>query len=701
MQIKCRTISLGSVIAAVAFTPQAHAQYVDAEAEAASSPETGQGEIIVTALRRSSLLQDAPASISAVDEATLVSAGIGSTNELARVLPSLRFEGGVRPGVPSIAARGISAVQGGDAPVSILVDGVQIPFLSFAQQDLLDVTSVELLRGPQGALYGRGAIAGALVINTRQPGDTVNINGRFTAQEGSDYKGVVTVSTPIAPGLISAKITASYHNRRGLLPYVSRGDYADFVDQGTLRGSVFITPSESTRLALFGTWIHGTVGTNTLAIVPATPGALEDFDTYQIRNNFRNYDQRRLWNVAAKLDQDFGFADLSIVAQYARARDYVVSDIDYTEAPVRFNFNPQLDEATNVDVRLTSKSDGPFSWLLGAFYQWRLGDNTLNIQTDPALGPPTLVLYSPDHNISKSYAGYGQVMYEAGNLSVSGALRYDIDKRTNELLNNPSSFVAGDFSAWQPSVTARYRFSPQLMAYATYGQGFRSGGFNAANLIGAGARRIYDKETSKNFEVGFKSTLIRGVTLNADVFYTKYANAQFQRTVLLGNAVARYVVSIPKSRAVGGEAELNARLTDDLQLTASVSITDTKITDFDGTQLYVGNPLPNAYHDNQQVSLNYTPRLTDKISGLFRIDAGRRGRISYHLQDVVNFGPVGFVDLKIGIETDRWSLSLFGKNITDRRAPEFVLANFNGSSHLRLANQPFHAGIEFTVAMDD
>ncbi|GAA0322655.1 TonB-dependent receptor [Sphingomonas oligophenolica] len=655
------------------------------------------GEIVVTALRRDQRLQEAPAAISVVTAETIRSSGVVGLSDISKVVPSLRFEGGIRPGVPSIALRGISAVQGGDAPVSILVDGVQVPFLSLARMDLLDISSVEILKGPQGALYGRGAIAGAIVINTRQPDDHLRFTGRVIAQEGSDYQGIATISGPIVSDLIYAKLTGSYQNRRGLLKNGFLNTYDDFVDQGTIDGEVVLKPAAGTRIQLTGMYTRGRVGTNALALVPTA--RLNDFSV-EIDSNFRNYDRRRLWRAAIKLDQETPLGTLTVVAQHARARDYVVTDLDYTRVATRYNYNPELDEATNVDGRLSSTKGGAFNWIVGAFWQYRTGENFINALQDPAALTPQSTILSYQAGNSRSWGAYGQGSLDLqGGVSVIGALRYDRDKRFDQLTNVAGSAISGSFDAWQPSATLKWQAQRDLMFYATYGQGFRSGGFNAANLVvpAVGARRIYDKEVSRNYEVGFKSQFAdRRVTLNASAFHTDYDNTQYQRTILTPVS-ARYVTSIPKSHVNGAEAELTFRPVDAFTMRAAASITKTRIDDFDGTTLYVGNRLPNAYTDNQQVSIDYTPRFDATYRGLFHLDLSRRGSISYDLANAVSYGPAAFLNARIGVQTDRWSIAVFGANLTDRRAPEFVFPNFFGANHGRLANLPFRAGIEFNV----
>ncbi len=696
-------IALGSGATAASAQSAPPVQSAPAPQEAGSVPAPGVDtqDIIVTALRRDQRLQEAPAAISVVTGATIETAGIKNLADISKVVPSLRFEGGIRPGVPSISLRGISAVQGGDAPVSVTVDGVQVPFLSLVGQDLLDISSLELLRGPQGALYGRGAIAGALVINTRQPDDDFRAIARVTAEEGANFRGVATISGPLVPGLLSAKITGSYQHSDGLLHNITRNDGADYVHQGIVRAELLLTPATGTRIALSGSYIRGNLGTNEFSVIPAgVPGAIEDFKTYRINYNNYNIDKRKLWNVALKIDQETPIGTITSVSQYAKADDLVINDFDYTAAPQRINTNPLLDRAFNEDLRLSSNANGAFSWIIGGFYQRHTGENDINVTADPLATTPQATQFSYEYYTSTAWGAYGQATLKlAKGLTAVGAVRYDTDKHFDELTNVAGSAISGTFKAWQPSGTLKYQVDHDLMFYATYGQGFRSGGFNAANLVipTIGAQRIFPKEISKNYEAGFKATLDGGrITVNVDAFRTDYANMQFQQTIVVP-VPARFITSIPSARVNGAEADLAFHVSRDLTLSSSLSLTDGKIKNFDGTSLYVGNQVPNVYHDNEQISIDYHPRFNDIYRGIFRIDGSRRGRISYDMSENFTYKPVTFLNARMGVETDRWSLSVYGDNITNTRAPEYFSPLAFKTASARLENQPFRAGVELTV----
>ena len=661
------------------------------------------GDIIITALRREQRLQEAPAAVSVVTAGTIEAAGVKSLTDVGKLVPSLRFEPGLRPGIPSISLRGISAVQGGDAPFSLIIDGVQVPFLELVNQDLLDVASIELLKGPQGALYGKGAIAGALIINTEAPGGDFRGKLRASAEEGDDYRVSATFAGSIIDDVLAAKITGSYQNRRGLIYVRTLDRPGDYVDQGTVRGQLRFTPSHGTTIDVFGSYTHGNNGFGIFAQIPVSvPSAIEDFKTYRPNLNVESVNERTLWNAALKIEQEAGPGTITSVSQYAYARAGNFNDFDYSGFAGRVNTNPIVDRAFNQDLRFTSRLDGPFNFIVGAFYQHRTGDNDVFIRPDPAAIPPFLPSLTVYENLkSNSLAGYGQANFELGKLSLTGAIRYDQDKRFDELQTVPNSAVRATFRAWQPSGTIKYQFTRDLMAYGTIGRGFRSGGFNAQNLVipAIGAKRIYPKEISTSYEAGFKSQFLdRRLTFNADAFYVNFDNSQFQQTIVVP-VPARFITSIPKVHVKGIEADLTLRVIDELSLSGGVSITDSKIKNFDGTSLYVNNQSPNVYSDNEQVSIEYRPTFNDTYHGILRLDGYRRGNISYDLSENFTYKPVAFLDARIGIESNRYSVAVYGKNLTNTRAPDFFSALAFRVASARLENLPFRAGIEFTLKL--
>jgi len=675
-------------------------------AEATEPAEPGDvAEVVVTGLRHETTLLDAPAAVTVLTADAIQSAGIQTLADLSHVVPVLRFEGGIRPGVPSISIRGVAGVQGGDAPVSLIVDGVQIPYLELFNQDLLDVSELELLRGPQGALYGRGAIAGALVINTRRPTNDFRDDVRASYSSGSDTRVTNTLDGPILPDRLWGQLTVGYQNRTGQIENVFLHRDMDFVHATNLRANLFANPDDLTKMELRAAYSYGRYGTNELAVVPVNPaGAITDFDTYRPSMNYENYDLRLLESISLKIDRQTPIGTLTSVSQYAYSRTKIYNDVDYTRVPQRINFNPIADHAFNQDLRLSSAAAGALQWNVGAFFQSRSTENDLHITVDPQAVPPFLPgLTSLEFSTSRAWALYGEIGEEfAHGFSITAAGRYDSERRSDQLTNVPGSEAENTFSSFQPSLTLQEKFTPSLSTYATLGKGFRSGGFNAQNLVTPliGAQRIYPKEETWSYEVGSKAEMWdRRLLLTLAAFHIDYRDGQFAQTIVTP-VVARFITSIDREFVNGVEAEMSLKLLPELTVSLSGNFDDATIREFKAVPSYVGNMAPNVYRDSEHLAVEYRKHAFGDYDALGRVDVDRRGTISYDLSGRFKSAPGPTLDARVGVESDRWGVSVYGRNLTDKRFPQYFLPLAFTTASARLENLPISVGVEVHARFD-
>jgi iron complex outermembrane receptor protein len=441
----------------------------------------------------------------------------------------------------------------------------------------------------------------------------------------------------------------------------------------------------------------GTYGSNLLAKIPLTPAnAIDDFKTYRVQSNILSHTLRDLGNVSMKVDQETPIGTITAVSQYSQSKREAYADLDYSPAATRVNDNPIHEKAFNQDLRLTSKDKGKLQWLIGAFYQRTVTHNDVFVTPNPAAMPPFQPgSASRQYSTSTAWAVYGQAdLALPTGFGLSTALRYDSDRRYDELTGVAGTPIAHRFDAVQPSVTLKREFSGGVMAYASVGRGFRSGGFNAANLIGVGAQRIYPAEKATNYEIGAKALLFdRRLSANLALYRVEQTHAQFQQTIVVPK-LARFITTIDAVRVSGFEAELSMRFTSYLTGSVGMALNDAKIRKFQRDPTFVGNLSPNVYYDKENVSLEYRRPIHDRINGLLQGGWERRGRISYDVSDEFMFKPVNYFNSRIGIQGDSWQLSVYGRNLTNRRAPEFFspLAFLTASG--RLENQPRNFGVD-------
>ena len=678
-------------LATLAVCPDVRAQQADGSTAAAGVQLE---EVVVTARLREERLQDVPASISALSGAQLENANAKSLVDVATLLPNFRFTQGYRPGVLQIAMRGIGTVQGGESPVAVIVDGVQVPAMDFINQELLDVQSIEVLRGPQGALYGRGALVGALSINTRQPTETPSGEFRITYGNANTRQLLADISGPLAGNWLLGKLAITHSSDDGFTPDAITGRLLDASWLNATRGELVMKPADGTQITLGGAASIRREGADPLDRISVSQ--IDDFSLHPAHNLATN-DRSNLRNAFLKIEQATPLGTLDSISQYAWSRARLDGEGDFTALPIAAQVNFITYEAVNEDLRLTSPENQRFRWLVGAFFQDRLGWTYGDIYGDPSGQHP----YAPlglvdDRNRSTAAAAYTRLDFDATDrLNLSAALRYDRDRREDRDPNVAASDTAHTFTQTQPQFTASYHHTAQFLSYATVGKGFLSGGFNSySSSLQLNLPRLYPAESLWNYELGIKSEwLDHRLTLNADVFYMDLNNAQLFIQHQLPSY--QYITHVNKSEVKGGELEAIFQPIDGLSLDASVGVNDSRIKDFDGSGLYVGDKLPNAYNPTFNVGAQYEWQLVGDLKGLARVDYQHLGEVYYNQTTIYRFGPTNYYNARLAILQANWSVALWGKNLSDQRAPR----NFSPQScgvdcSGRMDNVPRTYGIE-------
>jgi iron complex outermembrane receptor protein len=287
-----------------------------APAPDAPSAEAGE-EIIVTARRVSESLQDVPASITAFTEETLANAGIETTEDFVQLTPGVTIVSGTAEvGDPQINIRGLNGARDAEPSVALVVDGVLKTNVSSLNQQQGDLTQVEILKGPQGALYGRNAAAGAIILTTRKPGD--ELEGRFRASVAEDdsYEGFASISTPIGEGaglLLSADYRRTDGQFRNTGPTAARGTYLDRYENWNINGRLVLEPSDALEIdvkARYGRIDAGAIVFNAAFALPnfaaLNPFFYEDVNRHEFafQPNITPDNDQRTIDASLKLDYD-------------------------------------------------------------------------------------------------------------------------------------------------------------------------------------------------------------------------------------------------------------------------------------------------------------------------------------------------------------------------------------------------------------
>ena len=660
-------------------------------------------EVTVTALRHDQPLQETPASIGVITGDELEATGVQNFSDVAKLIPNLNFNSYFRAGVPYLSMRGIPTSQGGEPPVAVLVDGAQEPGLDFINLDLIDISDIEVLRGPQGALYGRGAIAGAIVINTTQPTNDIVDKAVADYGNGNMYRVVNTLSGPIVPDKLWAKFTFEDKGFSGLIEDHGLNQPGDWYRENYGNLELLAKPWDGGTIELQASHLHGVDGASYLAMVPDTGGAITNFDDYYANRNLDTRDTRTVDHYIAKVDQDFGYATVTSVSQYADALSQVYGDADWTPEPVAVQLNNVQVRAFNQDLRITSPTDQPFQWFTGGFFQYRDTVNFLRVFSEqPGLLPPLSLAFSDEDQKSVAFAGYGQASLELPyNLKLAGALRFDVDERYDVDRSVVGSAVRQNFYAMQPSITLSEQFTPDIMGYLTWGKGFRSGGFNALEDTLAFpelVKREFPKETSENYEGGVKTEFLEHtITLNASVYHTDYTNEQYY--FINVTPPSRDIISIGAVTINGAELEADYKPIPPLTISGSLGVADSNITSNDGPFLAdKGQHSPNANTYNWDIGIQYELPLFDDYTLMTRLDYQELGPIYYNPSNLYDYDPTGYFNARVGVQATNFAVYVWGKNLTDTRSPTVYSPDaFGAGISSRQDNEPTSFGVEVTM----
>jgi iron complex outermembrane receptor protein len=516
----------------------------------AAGQENGVETVVVTARARSEDIQKVPAQVTAFTAETIEAKGINTPADFLDAVPNVTFVATQNAGTSFIVMRGISQARNSEPSAAIVVDGVPMTQPAEFNQELLDLQQIEVLKGPQGGLYGRNAIGGAILITTKQPTD--DWEGRFTAgyDDGPGYKFQGVVSGPITDTL-KVRVAGSYWNTQGWLTNEDTTDFsarhnADPIRDFNGRVSFLWTPTTNFTADLrLSTDLLDTRGLYYIVpdfVVPDGSGGLKpnprfndpDFTSRPIDLNNSGQDDRKIYDAALKLNYDTGAGMLTSISGYSTVWEILTGDgyafdpfgKSRLSPPFDFNQSQFLTAQTfSQEVRFTSPSDSRFRYIIGGeiFSTDRFISTGNMCDTDdsgvtPEYHNPTPYCFStfpfvPHGQISFladsqkqfAWAGYIDTSTDiTDDLELSLNIRYDNDNRRNttetpqfylNIANIPAS--TGDqrqhtWSAFQPQAILKYQWTDNLSVYGDYSRGFRSGGFNQTGVATAAKAAGFD-----------------------------------------------------------------------------------------------------------------------------------------------------------------------------------------------------------------
>ena len=550
-------------------------------------------EIVVTARRTEERLQDVPVAVTALGGEALRRLDAVNLGDIQNAVPNLTLHVGDAANAV-VYIRGVGQIDSlafADPGVGIYLDDVYLGRAQGAFLDVFDVERIEVLRGPQGTLYGRNTIGGAVKFVSRTPGfdPMARIEATVGSYDRLDVKG--TVGGALVEDKVAAKAAFAYLGRDGYSDNAFDGRDDGDKDTWAGRVSVLAAPSERFTLQLSADGSSDTPDTSrTPSRETAVFGVAPNTDPFEVNADFNDLSKLKVRGVAATAAWDATeTVTLKSITAY-RTMDYETHlDLDATPTPF---FGVFVDEAQNQfsqEFQATFTGDR-FTGVAGLYF-FREHDETESGLFGPAI---SLVTDSLNDQLNRSYAAYGQGSFDLTEaLSVTGGLRYTFEeksfRRIQEFFGPTDTLplplgtglritdvdVGDDWSSLSPKLAVDYRFTPDLMGYVSASRGFKSGGFDGRSNSAAQALP-FDPETMWSYEAGLKSTLWADrMTLNAAAFWNDYKNLQLSSFVADSTgAFAALFTNAGAATMRGVDLELTALLAEGFTVNATLGFLD-------------------------------------------------------------------------------------------------------------------------------
>ncbi|MEH6759097.1 MAG: TonB-dependent receptor [Parasphingorhabdus sp.] len=724
-RVHLNAASLAAITLAQFFTVSAQAQTADSDARSA-----GSDEIVVTATKRDEALEKVPIAVSVMTEAALNEQGISRASDFLDSTPNVTFIED-NAGEAYINIRGQTSVRNSDPNVAIVIDGVTLSSVKPFNQELFGLQQIEVLKGPQSALYGRNAAAGAIVVTTKKPDDYFEGQVVVARESFNTTRMSAGVSGPLTDTL-GFTIAGAFKDTDGAFTNDLTGENVHRFQSTNGRARLVWEPTD--RLSVdFKVGGHKSKGGGSAynaqiagSGIGGLPGGLDaNFADMDFVSNIAGQFNESFVDVTLKADYEFDFATLTSISAYNRLNQYFGSDSppyvsDTGAAGANYQQYTYLDKNYSQEVRLTSPSDGRFRWQVGFSYLRFDRNQTSNVGIDTlgtlpgnrndikdASSPFATLSYSNPIYRTTSYAPFASLQFDVTDrLHLNLAGRYDTEKRsvkevassainplTGASYNNCVALTGRDiddcvnkrtFKQFEPKASLSYDIGEIGSIYASYGKGFKSGGFNpigsrdtlraaaiAANLNpdSVYVQDGYDKEVSTSYEAGLKTRLFdRALSFNIAAFQTDIKGAQqfeFYPTVGL-----QTTISVDEVRLRGFDLDFEWRSDFGMKIFGSYGYVDGEVKNFAGNPTFNGNVAPGSFKSTLSLGTAYELPISDEFTLTPRFEVNRYGTIWW---DVANTpgtkrDPLYLVNGRLSLKSgDRWELSAYGNNLTNEK----------------------------------
>lgn len=711
---------LGFMVAALAAPAAAQDALRPVAAESTEEAGGVQGgrldEIIVTAQKKAENVMDVPVAISALSGEELERYGVSGTAGLQFSTPGIVVPTTGPSAQPYIRGVGSRLLQNGlDPSVAIYIDERYIARQSNVVFDLMDVQRVEVLKGPQGVLFGRNSSAGAIRVITSPVSRELKgyVEATFGSYGQKELEGVINVPVGETFGV---RISGAYKTRDGYTNNIASLGRHEWDDKDLLALRVKFQARPTDKLTLNLTAAYSERRDNeggdivSLGVLPLNVaigrGGISGLKRGDVGTSIDDENAIRDFSTQFDLTYEFGGLDLKAITTYGYVNNDLVFDADGTSARVTDAYISEQSKVFTQEIQATSTGTGPLRWVMGGYYYNE--DTDWNTVVDIGAA---ITNQGSQHVLTEALAGFGQVEYEfAPGLTMIAGGRYSWERKSVDLRSSGrlGSFTVPitpfedtvSFKKFTPRTTLQYKFA-DTMIYATFSRGFKSGGFNYPAV----GQKPLNPEVLDMYEVGLKSELLdRTLRLAASAYYYDYSNLQVTRAAGIGVGTVVVTENAANARLYGLDVEANFAPSDNLTLNAGFSLQKSQYRDFlASAKVYRGlQPggsglgMTDVGFDAAGQTLLRAPRFSGFVSGVYEVHLPSSVvpiSIAYSYKsdflfdfvldpstDVLRQKAYGLLNASIGYEPshDRWRIKAWVQNLTNAKYFDDVVAAGNG-----------------------
>lgn len=606
--------------------------------------------VTVTAQKSEEDAQKVPISLSVFDEISMGDKSISNLKDVAKYTPGLMLFHEGQEGVTTPSIRGISASSiNPHSPVGMYIDGAPVLNNAGFADPLMDIERIEVLKGPQGTLYGKNTEAGVINIITRKPNNETR--GKVYTKAGNDGKLEygLSVSGPIIKDKFYAGISYKHNEKDGFIKHDTTGEEVNYKESDYGKINLRFTPTDNLDISLVASKNKNDNGAHDMA----SPG--QNLDDVSINSNLKGSSTPTTETFSLSVDYDIdNDTKIKSITTKRVHDDYAEFDFDFSPLTMRHIYRDEEFDTTSQEFRLEKNIDK--AKLVTGIYLDK-EDNYSYLKYLSPLDPTGATSQAKDLE-SKTLGVFGNIIYPIDEKwTVNGGIRYDKEEK-DLTISDANIYIEEDWSNVSPKLSLQYNLNKDSMAYTTIAKGYRSGGFNPYTT----GKQTFDEESLISYEIGYKSMLLDNkIKFNSAIYYMDIDDMQVLEIAPLTNQY--YTVNAAKGTSKGIELDLEALLSDEITLFSSVGFNKTTFDEF------VNNEGDHSGNYN-----TFAPKYNFNIGAQYRNEKGYYARA-----DINGYGKTYFdntntyyqkaytlVNTKIGYERDDFDLYLYADNLFDK-----------------------------------